>query len=217
MEVLLVLLLLAATAVVAVVAMRGARAAARARAERWSNVPTEPPRPRELTEREREPSDRWLGGEGGLSMRDVVRRFLGDVDDALAPRGAAAARVAAQRASTERAQPASVEQPAGAESGNGRPPVGPATAGGEDPPPRPVRTPRREPPRPVDINSGTVAELQNLPGVGAGAARRIVAHREAHGPFESVAGLEAVDGFDAMRVSRLAERAVVGSPGPAAA
>jgi competence protein ComEA len=73
-------------------------------------------------------------------------------------------------------------------------------------PTRPVR--RRELP-PIDINSAGVEELQGLPGIGVRAAQRIVAHRERHGTFRSVADLEAVEGFDAHRVARLASRATV--------
>jgi len=61
----------------------------------------------------------------------------------------------------------------------------------------------------IDVNSATADELSLLPGVGRLAAERIVAHRERHGPFSSLAGLEAVERFDAQRVSRLAGRAKV--------
>jgi competence protein ComEA len=62
---------------------------------------------------------------------------------------------------------------------------------------------------PIDLNSASLAELGNLPGVGVRAAERIVAHRERHGPFASVADLAAVEGFDQHRISRLAPRAKV--------
>jgi DNA uptake protein ComE-like DNA-binding protein len=45
--------------------------------------------------------------------------------------------------------------------------------------------------------------------VGVRAAERIVAYREHFGPFESVQGLEAVEGFDAHRVGRLSPSATV--------
>lgn len=37
--------------------------------------------------------------------------------------------------------------------------------------------------RQVDLNEASIAELERLPQVGPSLARRIVAHREAHGPF----------------------------------
>ena len=67
---------------------------------------------------------------------------------------------------------------------------------------------RRELP-PIDLNTATAEELQGLPGVGVRAANRIVDHRARHGPFDSVGGLEAVEGFDHHRVARLATRATV--------
>jgi competence ComEA-like helix-hairpin-helix protein len=55
----------------------------------------------------------------------------------------------------------------------------------------------------VDLNNGSVEELQALPGVGPAAAQRIVAHREEYGAFESVDDLAKVEGFDADRVAQL--------------
>jgi hypothetical protein len=60
-----------------------------------------------------------------------------------------------------------------------------------------------------------VEELIGLPGVGRGAAARIVAFREERGPFRSLADLELVEGFDMGRVARLATRATLSGPGAA--
>lgn len=46
----------------------------------------------------------------------------------------------------------------------------------------------------VDINRATWVEWMQLPGVGEVLARRIVADRIQHGPFESVSGLKRVPG-----------------------
>jgi len=59
---------------------------------------------------------------------------------------------------------------------------------------------------PLDLNAATAEELATLPGIGRGAATRVVAHREAHGPFASVSRLGDVEGFDAGRVARVAGR-----------
>jgi competence protein ComEA len=45
--------------------------------------------------------------------------------------------------------------------------------------------------------------LQTLPGVGPTLARRIVAHRETHGPFRTPADLLHVSGVGAKRYARL--------------
>ena len=47
----------------------------------------------------------------------------------------------------------------------------------------------------VDLNTATSLELEALPGIGPVMAGRIIAHREAHGPFASVDGIEEVPGI----------------------
>ena len=46
----------------------------------------------------------------------------------------------------------------------------------------------------VNINEASQAELMKLEGVGAGAAKKIIAWREAHGPFKRLNDLEKVPG-----------------------
>jgi competence protein ComEA len=48
---------------------------------------------------------------------------------------------------------------------------------------------------PVDINRADRATLITLPGIGPVLADRIIAYREAHGPFKSVDDLIAVSGI----------------------
>src|SRR5262245_6043305 len=47
----------------------------------------------------------------------------------------------------------------------------------------------------VNINAASKAELMKLEGVGAGAAQKIIAYREAHGPFKKPQDLAKVDGL----------------------
>jgi competence protein ComEA len=49
----------------------------------------------------------------------------------------------------------------------------------------------------IDINRASQAELESLPGIGKVLAERIIAYRTAHGPFQSVQALDAVDGISA--------------------
>ena len=56
---------------------------------------------------------------------------------------------------------------------------------------------------PVDINRGTIDELQALPGIGPVLAERIVTHRELQGPFKSVGDLTTVRGIGEIRLARL--------------
>ena len=46
----------------------------------------------------------------------------------------------------------------------------------------------------VNINEASQAELMKLAGVGAGTAKKIIAWREAHGPFKRPHDLEKVPG-----------------------
>ena len=55
--------------------------------------------------------------------------------------------------------------------------------------------PRRSVPYLVDINSADVAELGELPQVGPNLARRMIEHRERHGPFRTFDDLLRVKGI----------------------
>ncbi len=63
---------------------------------------------------------------------------------------------------------------------------------------------------PLDINSATASELEELPGIGPELARRIVAYREAHGPFRSVEELLNVPGIGPATLERIRELVTVG-------
>jgi competence protein ComEA len=88
-------------------------------------------------------------------------------------------------------------------------PPTPASTGRPAPHPRGAPASRPRTPPPIDVNAATVEQLRTLPGVGVRAAERIVEHRERHGPFPTLDALEAVEGFDQHRVSRLSRRARV--------
>lgn len=64
----------------------------------------------------------------------------------------------------------------------------------------------------LDVNTATAAELAaGLKGVGAVKAGRIVAHRDAHGPFASADALLAVSGIGPKTLERLRASITVGS------
>jgi len=67
----------------------------------------------------------------------------------------------------------------------------------------PTESGQAPPSRALDINRADAADLQALPGIGPVLARRIVAHREAHGPFRDPADLLHVSGLGATRFARL--------------
>jgi competence protein ComEA len=65
------------------------------------------------------------------------------------------------------------------------------------------------PGQPLDLNHASEAELQRLPGIGPARARAIVAFREEHGGFRSVAQLLRVKGFGRATLRRLRPMLVV--------
>jgi len=55
----------------------------------------------------------------------------------------------------------------------------------------------------VDLNRGTLDELQTLPGIGPHLAARIVRHRTSYGPFRDVEELTSVKGIGDGRFAHL--------------
>lgn len=56
---------------------------------------------------------------------------------------------------------------------------------------------------PVDINTATVGQLDVLPGVGPATAAAIVAHRQRHGPFQTIDQLGDVRGIGPAKLDAL--------------
>jgi competence ComEA-like helix-hairpin-helix protein len=66
-----------------------------------------------------------------------------------------------------------------------------------------------QPPTVLNLNSATVAELDNLPGIGPARARAIIRHREEHGPFTVLNQLTEVPGISKSLVQLLQGRLLV--------
>lgn len=62
----------------------------------------------------------------------------------------------------------------------------------------------RQAKRLLSINSATIHELQELPGIGPVLAARIVEHRRLHGPFRRIEDVIIVRGMSAARFRRIA-------------
>ncbi|HET6946875.1 MAG TPA: ComEA family DNA-binding protein [bacterium] len=73
--------------------------------------------------------------------------------------------------------------------------------------------PRRAAPQPaqpaVDLNAADTSALEQVPGIGPVLARRIVAHRDRHGPFYRLEDLLAVEGIGPRLLARLREHVVI--------
>ena len=62
---------------------------------------------------------------------------------------------------------------------------------------------------PLDINRATAGQLDALPGIGPSTAQAIVAHREQHGPYASVDGLEDVRGIGPAKLDAIRDLVTV--------
>ncbi len=64
----------------------------------------------------------------------------------------------------------------------------------------------------VDLNAATSKELQQLPGIGKGLAKRIVEYRTTNGPFKSVEELVKVKGIGKKTFAKMKERLAIENP-----
>ena len=61
----------------------------------------------------------------------------------------------------------------------------------------------------VNLNTASVEELADLPGIGAELARRVVEYREEHGPFAAIEEIMEVSGIGEGKFEGLKERVTV--------
>ncbi|MBE6990608.1 MAG: helix-hairpin-helix domain-containing protein [Ruminococcaceae bacterium] len=66
----------------------------------------------------------------------------------------------------------------------------------------------------IDLNTADAETLQQLPGIGPTLAERIIAEREANGPFVSVDELTRVSGIGEKTVEAIRPYAAAGETGP---
>ena len=59
------------------------------------------------------------------------------------------------------------------------------------------------PTAPLDLNSATLEQLENLPGIGPVTAQKILDYRQQHGAFHSVAELQGVPGIGPAHMAQL--------------
>ena len=76
--------------------------------------------------------------------------------------------------------------------------------------------PEKNPPAaPINLNTATVAQLQQLPGVGPAMANAIVQFRKKSGPFERLEDLLAIRGITSRKLERLRPYLTLSKPAPA--
>jgi competence ComEA-like helix-hairpin-helix protein len=72
---------------------------------------------------------------------------------------------------------------------------------------------KHPPAKPLDLNSATEQQLEQLPGVGPATAKAIVQFRQKSGPFRRVEDLLAVPRITKKRLEKLRPYVTVSSPG----
>ncbi len=65
---------------------------------------------------------------------------------------------------------------------------------------------------PINVNNGTLADLQKLPGIGPKLAQRILDERTLRGPFKTIEELRRVPGIGAKTLERLRPHIVIDTP-----
>jgi competence protein ComEA len=73
---------------------------------------------------------------------------------------------------------------------------------------------KKPPAKPVNINTATSEELQQVPGIGPVTAQKILQMRKTYGPFKSVDDLLAIRGLGQKRLDKMRKYLTVGKPIP---
>ncbi|HEV2196691.1 MAG TPA: helix-hairpin-helix domain-containing protein [Candidatus Acidoferrum sp.] len=69
---------------------------------------------------------------------------------------------------------------------------------------------KKPPTKPVNINTATSEELQQVPGIGPATAQKILQMRKSYGPFKSVNDLLAIRGLGEKRLDKMRKYLTVG-------
>jgi competence ComEA-like helix-hairpin-helix protein len=76
----------------------------------------------------------------------------------------------------------------------------------------PLHSQKKPPAKPLDLNTATAEQLQQLPGIGPATANSIVRFREKSGPFRRVEDLLAIRGISKARLETLRPYVTVNPP-----
>src|SRR5438445_12240027 len=75
-------------------------------------------------------------------------------------------------------------------------------------------TSKKPPAHPVNINSASAGQLQQVPGIGPATADKILQMRKSYGAFKSVDDLLAIRGLGPKRLDKMRKYLTVGKPTP---
>jgi competence protein ComEA len=67
------------------------------------------------------------------------------------------------------------------------------------------RSKKAPPPASISLNTASLGQLQQLPGVGPATARQIVEYRKTHGPFRSIDELLVLKGIGPKKLAKMRE------------
>jgi competence protein ComEA len=73
---------------------------------------------------------------------------------------------------------------------------------------------KKPPAKPVNINTATSEELQQVPGIGPATAQKILQMRKSYGAFKSVDDLLAIRGLGEKRLEKMRKYLTVGKVSP---
>ena len=73
---------------------------------------------------------------------------------------------------------------------------------------------KKPPAKPVNINTATSEELQQVPGIGPATAQKILQMRKSYGPFKNVDDLLAIRGLGEKRLDKMRKYLTVGKISP---
>src|SRR6266849_7025889 len=71
---------------------------------------------------------------------------------------------------------------------------------------------KKPPLKPINLNSATSEELQEVPGIGPATADKILQMRKSYGPFKSVDDLVAIRGIGKKRLDKMRKYLTIGKP-----
>jgi competence ComEA-like helix-hairpin-helix protein len=74
---------------------------------------------------------------------------------------------------------------------------------------------KKPPAKPVNLNTATAEELQQVPGIGPATAEKILQMRKSYGAFKSVDDLLAIRGLGPKRLEKMRKYLTVGKPAAA--